>query len=400
MLSGEPGHLKMPNLGGHLSVLDGIRGVAILAVLVHHFVPELLTSSTGAAERGLERLVSAGWIGVDLFFVLSGFLISGILLDTKGHRRYFLGFYGRRVLRILPVYYLFIALCLTVVPFLLPDAHAERDRMVSDQGWFWGHLVNFYIALVLKDWPPFATGHLWSLAVEEQFYAFWPLVVFLVNRRNLLVVLVGIIVFCPVLRGVMLWTDVVADLRFRDEPGASAINYMLIPFRLDGLAWGSLVAVLARSHGFERLILPARRIVIACGASLAVIFVARRGDFSSHAAVVQVFGYALLAGFFAGGIVLCLTHGKQTLAGVVDSRFLRFFGKYSYGMYVFHMLPTLFFKRTPVPEFLTGMTSNRILAALSYALLLSLVTTLIAVVSFHGMEKRFLALRRFMPRGG
>src|SRR5580698_3864280 len=160
----------------HIKALDGIRGLAILAVLIVHFgnfVPQ------GAMERSIAAGVRFGWCGVDLFFCLSGFLIAGILLQTVEHPQYFRLFYARRVLRIFPAYYSFVGILVASVAAghafgYLPHATAKG------QLWAWLYLSNFRGSRL-----PYSSA-LWSLAVEEQFYLFWPLAIAVFRRRALL----------------------------------------------------------------------------------------------------------------------------------------------------------------------------------------------------------------------
>ena len=164
-----------PPSARHLPALDGLRGCAVLMVMLFHFTSALShpVSLGGAAVR---KLFSGGWVGVDLFFVLSGYLITGILFDAKGAddegegrraspRRYFGAFYGRRALRIFPLYYGALALLFVVVPAALSLAgrapSAEYAELVRTQGWFWSYLVN-YVAI---HPDPYGVGHFWSLAI-------------------------------------------------------------------------------------------------------------------------------------------------------------------------------------------------------------------------------------------
>ena len=158
--------------------LDGWRGVAILLVFVRHYF--LTTNAHTWWLKGLSGVASAGWIGVDLFFVLSGFLITGILLDTRGHKRYFLNFYARRTLRIFPLYYgvLFGALALT--PFL----HLQwRVGDITHFLYIDNISVQFNPAL-MKVMPWLNLDAMWSLAVEEQFYLLWPAIILVIVPRK------------------------------------------------------------------------------------------------------------------------------------------------------------------------------------------------------------------------
>ena len=166
-------------------VLDGIRGLAIFAVLWHHLVTFSGLEPAVRLDYHLWRTGSWGWVGVDLFFVLSGFLITGILYDSRSSGRYYFNFFGRRALRILPLYYGVLAVAFLVVPAFLAPRSAEA--LTRDQAWYWLYLIN--VKFAFDGWPePAYLGHFWSLAIEEQFYLIWPLVVRMLSRRRLLLV--------------------------------------------------------------------------------------------------------------------------------------------------------------------------------------------------------------------
>ena len=173
--------------------LDGVRGIAILLVLLFH----LELPYPAGAPRLLFAPLLIGWSGVDLFFVLSGFLITGILIDTRDCRNYFSSFYMRRVLRIMPLYLLAVFAYFAVA---LPIAHHFgywSARNGSAQMWFWLHLSNWPAAFGTV--VPFI-GHFWSLSVEEQFYFVWPLVVLFVRPSRLIHVCCGVVVAALALR--------------------------------------------------------------------------------------------------------------------------------------------------------------------------------------------------------
>src|SRR5690606_28281082 len=222
--------------------LDGVRGLAVLAVMLLHFT---LFVPMDGAERFLNGWLQTGWIGVDLFFVLSGFLITGILMDTRDDPHHFRNFYARRTLRIFPLYYAYLVLLFLVLPALHEGyamEHATDDRRI----WLWTYMGNFLMA---RGWEamPSHTTHLWSLAVEEQFYLVWPLLVFAVRRRWLMA-LCGLTFLGAILTRAYLATQ-----------GAAAAAYVLTPARMDTLAAGALVAVVLRQRGpdaVRALILP------------------------------------------------------------------------------------------------------------------------------------------------
>ena len=159
----------------HVPELDGVRGLAILMVLLYHFrhgYPPML--------RELDKkILGLGWSGVDLFFVLSGFLISGILLDTMEARNYYWSFYGRRILRIFPLYLIAVfGYFQVLVPLAAHFRHPTLSG-ASREIWFWLHASNFPAAEAYKEkFLP----HFWSLSVEEQFYLMWPLLIRQIRR--------------------------------------------------------------------------------------------------------------------------------------------------------------------------------------------------------------------------
>src|SRR6266849_4754306 len=172
--------------------LDGIRGIAILLVLALHF--GLPVCPPGI----LHDILGMGWAGVDLFFVLSGFLITGILLDSKGKPDYFRRFYLRRVFRILPIYYAYLIVFFHVVPVI---AHATGRLATFEYGrgdevWYWIYLSNWRHAVNQNP----HLRHFWSLSIEEQFYIVWPLVVYLMPARILKYVCVAIAISSTLLR--------------------------------------------------------------------------------------------------------------------------------------------------------------------------------------------------------
>ena len=217
---------------GHIPALDALRGVAVLAVLLYHFGSH--TAPEGTVGRLTSTLLRLGGSGVDLFFVLSGFLITGILYDSKGRGRYFRDFYVRRSLRIFPLYYVVLIGGLLVLPALGVGVDAGP---ASDRPWLWVYGTNAVQATrgaYVFGW----FDHFWSLAVEEHFYLVWPLVIAALGRRAAMGASLGCVATAVVSR----WA-LVAN-------GDHAIAaYVATPCRLDALAVGAFLALAARGPG-------------------------------------------------------------------------------------------------------------------------------------------------------
>ena len=380
----------LPRPGGpRIGALDGLRGVAILLVLVDHLARALAPGLNGPAAA---RLARCGWVGVDLFFVLSGFLITGILFDTRQAPGYFRNFYARRVLRIFPLYYGVVFATLVLIPWLfahpglghlLPHGGARLARSFEalrpHQLWLWLYGSNFTQSFRSIQWQ--MLGHFWSLGVEEHFYLAWPLVVYFVAKRDRLIgTCAGVAAGSLIVRVLLVqWASAHLDV------------YFFTPCRLDALAIGALAALAARGPGgLAELVTPAKIGAIGCGGSI-LSLVLLRHDFSHEDAIVQSVGFTLVALFFASVLVLAVA----APAGSTSGRFfahpvLRFFGKYSYGIYVFHYLVLL----VATPQSLAAATGSARLGAVAYGALVLGLSTAVAWLSWHLYEKQFLKWNR------
>jgi peptidoglycan/LPS O-acetylase OafA/YrhL len=380
-----PAHV-LPAPGTHIPALDGIRGLAVLMVMVCHFTSTGLPDTF--AGKFVHRITGAGCSGVDLFFVLSGFLITGILYDAKNESHYFRAFYARRFLRIFPLYYGFLIVFFWVLPLVHPFTPAMQ-HMAARQGWLWAYSSNFIMAweghwLFVVDWMD--VGHFWTLAVEEQFYLVWPLAVFLLSRRALIRVCVACMVAALVIR-----TGLVMH-------GARPITVGLLTFsRFDALAVGGLAALLLRGRPVG-LFGAARRITALSGVGMFILSLWRRG-WNASDPFVQAFGYSMLALFCAGILILVMRpHEDNTLARRFSHPFLRWFGTYSYAMYVFHVaLMPLYQRIFPLAKLSTALNSTY-LGVGAYVVLSIAGTTSAAYLSWHLYEKHFLKLKKhFSP---
>ena len=365
----------------HIPELDGLRGLAILAVMGFHF--------SGDTPVIFGKLAAVYWAfyyggnGVDLFFVLSGFLITSILLHTKDSAQYFGSFYARRVLRIFPLYFLAVALFFYVELPFLESRYGPAPRIHAEQIWYWTYLVNWHDTLgnILG-----AMGHFWSLAIEEQFYLVWPLAIWLCSRKRIPALCIGAIVVSTALR-------LVFDLRGAEVEYLHRATFT----RFDTLALGGLLAWVAnepswmgRLRGSLKWVAPAALALFAANEAA----VAHFGRFPAYVTMSYSF-MALLCGCL---VFYGIAHTGETtfLARISRSAVLRNVGKYSYSMYIFHLVA----KREGMVPLVNTMI--RLGLPLSVSVVLAMLVCGVAVYAFalltrYGFEKHFLKLKdRFL----
>jgi len=365
----------------YFPALDGLRALAFLMVFAQHYLQ-----------------VPYGWTGVDVFFVLSGFLITGILYDTREQPHRVRNFYVRRTLRIFPLYYGIMLLLVVSYPLLRWQ-------------WNWAWLVwpayvgNFCRGIYpyahlsgmerLANFAPLSTtiprfqllmGHFWSLCVEEQFYLFWPWVVFWIrDRRKLMVVCAACVVICPVMR--MVGNHALPQWMLDQE-----VLYRWTPFRVDALLLGGLVALVRRGPSARGLLVAAR--LVFC--TLALIFVGFLGYWSRHLGQGLTHPtWALTRGVMfvdlvsACLIVMALETGSITYR-IFNLRPLRWVGRISYGAYVFHDIFHLLILAV-VMQFTSHFKYGTAATALVFTLLVSWA-------SFRWYETPFIRLKERWTR--
>src|SRR5260221_4024268 len=226
-----------------IPALDGLRGVAILMVLLNHFVPNR-NYAPSHVMTWLSNAARSGWAGVDLFFVLSGFLITGILIEAKASPHYFRNFYMRRVLRIFPLYYGALVLVLVTLPPLHVFNWSSFATVWQNQLWNWSYCTNvgmWHTDGLGFSCPQVNLGHFWTLAIEEHFYLVWPAIVFLLPLRGLRWICLLAVLVAPAAR-------TLAVVRF----DASHLFFFLTPCRADSLILGALLPAMAKDGTLER----------------------------------------------------------------------------------------------------------------------------------------------------
>ena len=358
----------------HLLSLDGLRGLAVLLVVFYHVFPHRDTGILGI-------LSSASWCGVDLFFVLSGFLITGILFDTQGAPNYFRNFYMRRTLRLFPVYIVFIL-------FVLLFPHPSNGY----PWWLTFLFIAYASNIVLFAFPdfqfglPLVTGHIWSLAVEEQFYLIWPwLLTRLKTRRNILIASLSGSLFALVLRLILSQT-LHRSLWFL---------YLELPTRADALLLGAAAAMLYRQPGFLTNHLNKIRLTGALAALTYLAMCLRTHTFFFVSNPIFTWGYTLLA--LAAACLLLISLPRASWTGrLLAHPFLRFYGRYSYGLYLFHQAPAQYDFLYLDPIFARYLHPLWLAAILHFIVVLAAATAL-AVLSFRFIEQPFLNLKKRFP---
>ena len=384
----------------HIRALDGIRGLATVFVLLSHcylmpacFDPEPMKSMSGLRVL-LFKSAELGWIGVDIFFVLSGFLITRGLLQTREDPRYFRNFYARRALRLLPLYYSLLAFYFLLAPFKhLPGSSYEFNA--QNQGYYW-----FYLQNLLQVGDSIPTGeltHLWSLAIEEQFYIYWPLALLLVpQRHHYRIISAGL--------SVAVGTRMLSLAADNLHPHSM---YVFTLARMDGIFVGALLAM-ALSSATPALIdhvrLIARR-TFPLASLVFVLSVVLAGHYaesfpvyacdSMYLTLIQQVGFPALALATGSFVALTLLSAVPPLVQrIFESRVLVTIGKCSYGTFILH--PWLFGGLTAVGlgwSAFRGILGDNLLADLVYMFCFIIVGFIPGWLTWTFFESRVLKLK-------
>jgi len=362
--------------------LDGLRAIAYLLVFFFH-----------------AHYFELGWVGVQFFFVLSGFLITGILLDMKNSLPvggYFLKFYGRRFLRIFPLYYFYLLLMGGLTAWLISIGYRPSYLKTFDEQIRYAvfYVYNFALATVIRD-PAFSLEHLWSLSVEEQFYIFWPLLIFFTPERFQKRLFLALIGLGPLFRIVFYFIHASGEFRIL-YPNFSEALFPLPFSHVDAFAFGAYISRYTIPKAKEQFYV-LLGLVPLVGFATQYLATGEFGKISAFGypslmpeGYQVIWGYSLLNYFFA---VTILAVARQGLF----NRFLewapmRYLGKISYGLYVYHQPITWF--AFDIQELGVEKSAVQPIATV----LAFFGTLLIASISYHFMEKPLLKLKdRFFP---
>ena len=322
-----PGSRVPGILQGRVPELDGVRGLAIAMVILCHYGAHQITSTPGTPFNLLHIALTFGWVGVDLFFVLSGFLIGGILMDHRDSPRFFATFYMRRICRIFPIYYLWLGITLLL---LAVNLSPHLSKLFQPDVPFWSYFTYTQNLLLPKlgDFGNEWFGVTWSLAVEEQFYLLFPLLVRFCPPawlpRLLMVLAVSAVTF-----RVFAWFALSA-------PGLT--GFVLLPARWDSLCLGTLTAWLVRRPGFVERMKRHEPAIWIGGvgilATLAGFRIAHQGDLRSPA--MHFAGFSLLAILFCGLLLVAMYSRLEWIKSFFRNHWLRRLGGISYGVYLIH----------------------------------------------------------------
>ncbi len=331
-------------------------------VMFFHFFQSF--SNNGSIMLLIKKISIFGQTGVSLFFVLSGFLISRILLRTKKSEKYFSSFYTRRILRIFPLYFLF----LVIYYFVIPIVTFTPISVFADQIYYWVYLQNFASTF---HWGGDGPGHFWSLAVEEHFYLFWPFIIYCFNVKNIFIFSIFLIGLSIVVRLILL------------RQGYEVFYFTF--GRLDELSFGAILAILEiKGKLIEERVKIYRFIFALLVITVVVIWFVNN---SSGNYKIQLIKFTILGGLYFSLIGWLVSSKKSNILNAFfESRPLRFTGKISYGLYVYH--PACF------ALFFYFFSGEHVLVSIICSFFISF---LCSYFSYRFFEEKILRFKKYFP---
>lgn len=361
--------------------LNGLRGLAILTVMIYHFM-NLSVSLHTSFDIAVNNFFMMGWVGVDIFFALSGFLITSILLKTKHSATYYSSFYIKRILRIFPLYYLYLAFIFfaffPIVYHHLNPAEQQSFKVAEpSQIYFWLYLSNikqFFQHIFFGA----GLGHIWSLSIEEQFYLVWPFLVYYLHLKNLKKMLIVVMLLSIVIR---------AACYFSNVPGLSIYTFTFT--RLDALAYGAFIAAIVQQP--VKIIYSRVKIAFKSLLIINILLFAIFGPWPNSTPVMLIIGFSLIGIMNALLILILQSEEPSRLKLFFNNGFLKFWGKYSYALYLFNpIVKQICFKILPPPFLIWG---TLLLWDICFIIFCTLITIILALISWNCYEKWFMRIK-------
>lgn len=358
--------------------LNSLRALAFLAVFAFHL-----------------NLLPVGYLGVQAFFVLSGFLLTPILIatkDTLAPRKFFINFYARRALRIFPLYYLYLFAVLLISFFIINlknyNGVRQIDLFMVQVSWALTYTFDFFHASRFYSITELIT-HFWSLAVEEQFYLIWPILIFCVKRKHLKILLLTFIFLSPVLRLLTLLVIKSGEISFLGQR-IDMVIYVLPFTHIDAFAIGGYFALYQTSDKSN-----ARTLTLLCYSVLLgylTQYIATRNldllsfGYNPFMREQYIWGYSLVNFVFAK--IITQIKDRKFFPFLLENSLLDYLGKISYGLYVFHFSMIWLIQYT-----------NPSWARIYVGLIAFVLTFILSASSYELIEKRFLGMKdRFFSK--
>jgi peptidoglycan/LPS O-acetylase OafA/YrhL len=344
--------------GVFIPSFDGIRGFGVICVLTAHCFPFI-------------NPFQIGWIAMDFFFVLSGFLITGILVDTVEKKNYLKNYLGRRILRVFPLYYLFLIIMFIIVPFGFPKLLDQYGYLESHQIWFWFYSQNWLFSI--EGFPhKLYMSHLWSMAVEEQFYIFWPFLVWLLRGKKLIYFCLAAIPFAILFR------------TFGGRLGyVFPFQYVNTLARMDSLLIGALVFLILRHYKSLLVKIALPLFILSLVTFLTIVAILKATYFAK-----LVPAYTIVDLLGASCIIFCLSNTNNWIKSFFSLPPFTYLGKFSYGTYIFHY-----------PLYLVLYEHYALTASFGIKVLVGIIAIvisfLLAWLSFYYFETPFLKLKKY-----
>lgn len=373
--------MSKKDLADRVPELDGVRGLAIIFVLVFHIFTDYPKHFDIPVYSIIARVANMGWSGVDIFFVLSGFLITSILLRTKNDPGYFKKFYGRRILRIFPLYYVTITFLFIAMPWLDPAKAASTQALWP---WYYTYVQNWGNAFNLIPTSAYL-GPAWSLAIEEQFYLFWPAAAYYLKPKKLAIFSIGMVLASIALRFGIIW-------KARKLIDYNKFFYFSTITQLEPLIIGALIALAFQTDWWTKLLKRIAAPTLILGIGLIAFFAWQKPDSPLvDNYPMYMYGYSVIAISTAMLIVLVSTLSQNNILRIIfRSKIMLFFGKYSYAIYLFN--------KPIIQQYIRLFENNHwesFFAWVIYFLLCLGTCLLFALLSWNLLEKRMLALKKY-----